>query len=274
VTTGFTNTNLDSRFSTVPLFHGHPEFGAVYTEVTRLTKNLGAAPASKNLGSNEILTNQPLPLDTPAIGLDPQNVGLFSGSVGFAAGTVPLLIDYPGDRDAFQITLTKGQTLAIRQRAAGCTIDPILALWDSDGDWLATGSRGAAGGVWVATGDVNGDGRVGRHDSGRPVRRPADPIQSVSAGPRGFAPDGRQTVGERRPGRDGGHGSRRTSRTLCRRRAWTRRRDSSSSTDAVRENLVPFRGRPDFSWRRARRKLTIRPFDGSNRRDHELTASD
>ncbi|MBX7104371.1 MAG: VCBS repeat-containing protein [Gemmataceae bacterium] len=144
VTVAFQNGDLDSRFSSTALPTDNGDF---YAERNRLFSNVGAAKVGKNLGSNELFTNQTLPFDTPVISLDTQDVGLFTTTIPYGSTTVPLSIEYAGDRDSFQVFLESGKTYAIRERAAGSSIDPILSIWNSEGDWIATGSQGAVGGV-------------------------------------------------------------------------------------------------------------------------------
>jgi FG-GAP-like repeat/FG-GAP repeat len=143
--------NIDSRFTPEVLDHLDPELGVMYSERGRLQQNLGLAKAGTTTQSQEILTNQTLLLDTPRLALDAQGIGVFSGSVSFDGGAQPLSIDFAGDGDAFQIDLQAGHTYAIRQRAAGSMIDPILTLYDSDGDFITTGSQGTVGGVSLLT---------------------------------------------------------------------------------------------------------------------------
>lgn len=135
------NVNLDSRFSTQSLNHASPEAGVSYAEVTRLTANLGAALPGTTLTNNETQTNQTLPQDT----------SLTTVATATTVLTVPGSIDHAGDRDAFRLTFTEAGTYTIQQNATGSAVAPVLTLWDADGDFIAVGSTGTAGGKSTLT---------------------------------------------------------------------------------------------------------------------------
>lgn len=141
---------IDSRFTAEPLDHLDPEAGVIYSERARLQQNVGLAKNGTTTQSQEILTNQTLVFDTPFVFPDAQNLAILTGSVSFG-GAQPLSIDFAGDADAFAVELKGGVSYAIRQRAAGSAIDPVLTLFDIDGDFLMAGTQGAAGGVSLMT---------------------------------------------------------------------------------------------------------------------------
>jgi hypothetical protein len=134
------NQDLDSRFSAQALNHLAPEAGVVYAERDRLIQNVGAAVQGSQIAPNEAHTGQTLPGDTTLKAIDP---ALNSGFFPFD------MIDYHGDRDAFRFTLPFSGQYTFKERATVDlgNVDPVVTLWDADGNFLAAGSVGQANGV-------------------------------------------------------------------------------------------------------------------------------
>ena len=137
------NTDLDSRFSSQPLDHAGPETGVVYVERDRLFQNVGTAPAGTTLSSQEAFTGETLPAEA-------HNT--------FVPGPATLVtlngqIDFGGDRDAFQITVGASGTYQVRERAAvtGAGIAPVIFIYNQNGDIVAQGDVGSAGGTSIVT---------------------------------------------------------------------------------------------------------------------------
>jgi hypothetical protein len=123
------NRNLDSRFSPEILNHNSPETGIEYSETDRLNQAVGAASTLPgDTQSSQTLPNEPNTL--------------FLGSItttDFISqnGTVNFL----GDRDAFRFVAQETGQYTIRQQATdGSLLNPVITLWDAEGDFVAVGT--------------------------------------------------------------------------------------------------------------------------------------
>jgi len=127
VTTAEQNQNLDSRFSLESLNHSGPETGIEYSETERLNEAVGAAPILPgDTQSSQTLPNEP---NTSFLG----SVGDFIAEVG--------AVDFLGDRDAFRFVAQNTGQYTIRQQATeGSLLNPVVTLWDAEGDFLTVGS--------------------------------------------------------------------------------------------------------------------------------------
>jgi hypothetical protein len=123
------NQNLDSRFSPESLNHNSPETGIAYSETDRLNEAVGAASTLPNdTQSSQTLPNDPTTLSLGSIA----TTGFISQS-----GTV----DFLGDRDAFRFLAQDTGQYTIQQRASdGSLVNPVVTLWDAQGDFVATGT--------------------------------------------------------------------------------------------------------------------------------------
>src|SRR5262249_55543527 len=129
------DSTLAPRFSP---FVGPHDDGRDFAEFSRLQAYIGLA-AQPNTDTQTALT---LPHQPPPV---------------VAAATATLLalsapptgrIDFAGARDAFQFLVTATGLYSLTQRAAsGSGVDPVLTLWNGDGDFLAVGTAGIAGGT-------------------------------------------------------------------------------------------------------------------------------
>jgi hypothetical protein len=123
------NQNLDSRFSPEVLDHNPPETGIEYSETDRLNDAVGAASTLPgDTQSSQTLPNEPNTL--------------FLGSIG----TTDLIsqdgtVNFLGDRDAFRFVAQETGEYTIEQSATdGSLLNPVVTLWDAEGDFVATGT--------------------------------------------------------------------------------------------------------------------------------------
>ncbi len=123
------NQNLDSRFSPESLNHNPPETRITYSETERLNEAIGAAATLPgDTQSSQTLPNEPNTLFLGSIA----TTGFVSQS-----GTV----DFLGDRDAFRfVAQDTGQYTIELEATAGSLLNPVVTLWDAQGDFVATGT--------------------------------------------------------------------------------------------------------------------------------------
>jgi hypothetical protein len=140
-----TDLSVSNKFlisSPEVLDHGPPESSNTYVETVRLNVSVGEALSP----SNDTQSSQTLPLDptTSFVG------GISSTDTITAGGN----IDFLGDRDAFRFeTLDAGQYTIEQIATAGSLLDPVLTLWDAEGDFMALGSN--AGNSLTFSADAN-----------------------------------------------------------------------------------------------------------------------
>ncbi len=144
------NGDLDSRFS--PQVLPNTSNMGPYSELAFLLNKLG--PSTVFTSATFPHTSQTLPnippgpnglptVDATATLLTPSAPNFFS-----ANGRV----DFFGDRTAFQFVVPMTGSFTITERAApNSTLDPVLTLWDTNGDFVQLGTTGASGGVSTLT---------------------------------------------------------------------------------------------------------------------------
>jgi hypothetical protein len=143
VTTAEQNQNLDSRFSPEILNHDAPETEVEYSETDRLNEAVGAASTLPgDTQSSQTLPEEP---NTPFLG------SIATTDFISQSGTV----DFLGDRDAFRFVAQEtGQYTIQMQVADESLLNPVVTLWDAEGDFIDVGTGTVSTITFNATADT------------------------------------------------------------------------------------------------------------------------